>query len=147
MWQSLQNVTAWSSVCNWVQLTHRYLLAMNSQRNCEAIVSSFSFVIPQELLACGMYKASCWHFWGDRLSIFTDICIYLGYRTNTQIFISLYEKRLLASDCCLPIYRHLRIAELSTTFTFIITWSYQDCYLPPDLPACQPIRFIFCYKN
>lgn len=128
LWESLQYVTARSSRYNWMQLTLQCLLCISSQRSWEAIVSSFSFVICQEPVARGIYKASSLYFWRDReLSTFTDICIYLWYWANTWIFISLYEKDSWPQTAiCLLIYTHLRIAKVSTMFIFIITCSYQD---------------------
>lgn len=123
---------------------------MGSQRSWEAIPSSLSFVVPQDPPACGIYKASCWHCWGDgELAHFTDICIWLGYWANTWIFISLDEKRTPGLRLLLsPYLQHLRIAKLSTMFTFIITCSYQvkSYLLPPDLPACQNVLHLLLGK-
>lgn len=47
-----------------------------------------------------------------------------------------------------PYLQHLRIAKLSTMFTFIITCPYQvESYLlPPDLPACQNVLHLLLGK-
>lgn len=120
------------------------------QRSWEAIPSSLSFVIPQGPPACGIYKPSCWHCWGNgELSPFPDICICLGYWANTWIFISLDETRTPGLSLLLsPYLLHLRTAKLSNMFTFIITCPYQvESYLlPPDLPACQNVLHLLLGK-